>query len=51
MTGGILFEAIVFLAGAVICVPLAKRFGLSSVLGYLLAGILIGPFLLGFVGE
>lgn len=51
MTGSILFEAIVFLAGAVICVPLAKRYGLSSVLGYLLAGILIGPYLLGFVGE
>ncbi len=51
MTGSILFQAIVFLAGAVFCVPIAKRFGLSSVLGYLLAGILIGPFLLGFVGE
>ena len=51
MTGSILFEAIAFLVGAVICVPLAKRFGLSAVLGYLLAGILIGPFLLGFVGE
>lgn len=51
MTGSILFQAIVFLTGAVICVPIAKRFGLSSVLGYLLAGILIGPFLLGFVGE
>ena len=51
MTGDILFIAIVFLAGAVICVPIAKRFGLSSVLGYLLAGILIGPYLLGFVGE
>ncbi|MEM1323839.1 MAG: monovalent cation:proton antiporter-2 (CPA2) family protein [Bacteroidota bacterium] len=51
MTGSILIEAIIFLAGAVICVPLAKRFGLSSVLGYLLAGILIGPYLLGFVSE
>lgn len=51
MTGSILFQAIVFLAGAVICVPIAKRLGLSSVLGYLLAGVLIGPFLLGFVGE
>lgn len=51
MTGNILFQAIVFLAGAVVCVPIAKRFGLSAVLGYLLAGILIGPFLLGFVGE
>ena len=51
MTGSILFQAIVFLAGAIFCVPLAKRLGLSSVLGYLLAGILIGPYLLGFVGE
>ncbi|MEM1120813.1 MAG: monovalent cation:proton antiporter-2 (CPA2) family protein [Bacteroidota bacterium] len=51
MTGSILFEAIVFLTGAIICVPIAKRFGLSAVLGYLLAGVLIGPFLLGFVGE
>lgn len=51
MSGGILFEAIVFLAGAVICVPIAKKFGLSSVIGYLLAGMLIGPYLLGFVGQ
>jgi CPA2 family monovalent cation:H+ antiporter-2 len=51
MTGSILSEAIVFLLGAIVCVPIAKRFGLSAVLGYLLAGILIGPFLLGFVGE
>lgn len=51
MKGSILFEAIVFLGGAVVCVPLAKRLGLSSVLGYLLAGILIGPYVLGFVGE
>ncbi|MCL4116060.1 UNVERIFIED_CONTAM: hypothetical protein GTU68_007462 [Idotea baltica] len=51
MTGSILFEAIVFLSGAIICVPIAKRFGLSSVLGYLLAGMLIGPYILGFIGE
>ncbi|MCK0190306.1 monovalent cation:proton antiporter-2 (CPA2) family protein [Arenibacter sp. F20364] len=51
MSGSILFAAIVFLAGAIICVPIAKRFGLSSVLGYLLAGILIGPYILGFVGD
>lgn len=51
MTGSILFEAIVFLGGALICVPIAKRLGFSSVLGYLFAGILIGPYLLGFVGE
>lgn len=51
MSGSILFQAIIFLAGAIICVPIAKRFGLSSVLGYLIAGILIGPYVLGFVGE
>lgn len=51
MSGSILFEAIVFLAGAVICVSIAKKLGLSSVLGYLFAGMLIGPFLLGFVGN
>ena len=51
MKGSILFEAIVFLSGALICVPIAKKLGLSSVLGYLLAGILIGPYVLGFVGE
>ncbi|WP_378187846.1 monovalent cation:proton antiporter-2 (CPA2) family protein [Aquimarina sp. W85] len=51
MTGNILFEAIVFLAGAIICVSIAKRLGLSSVIGYLLAGVLIGPYVLGFIGE
>ncbi|AWW00151.1 monovalent cation:proton antiporter-2 (CPA2) family protein [Arcticibacterium luteifluviistationis] len=50
MTGSILFQAIVFLAGAIICVSIAKRLGLSSVIGYLLAGVLIGPYVLGFIG-
>ncbi|WP_034886201.1 monovalent cation:proton antiporter-2 (CPA2) family protein [Gillisia sp. JM1] len=51
MSGSILFEAIVFLAAAIICVPLVKKLGLSSVIGYLLAGILIGPYILGFIGH
>ncbi|GAA4236765.1 monovalent cation:proton antiporter-2 (CPA2) family protein [Postechiella marina] len=51
MTGSLLFEAIMFLAGAIICVSIAKRLGLSSVIGYLLAGVLIGPYVLGFIGE
>ena len=38
-----LFQASVFLAAAVIAVPIAARLGLGSVLGYLLAGIVIGP--------
>ena len=45
------FQAFIYLAAAVIAVPIAKRFGLGSVLGYLLAGIMIGPFVLGLVGE
>jgi monovalent cation:proton antiporter-2 (CPA2) family protein len=35
----------------VVAVPLAKRLGLGSALGYLLAGVVIGPFMLGMVGE
>ena len=31
--------------------PIAKQFGLGSVLGYLLAGVIIGPHLLGLVGH
>ena len=41
----------VYLAAAVVMVPVAKRVGLGSVLGYLVAGIVIGPFVLGFVGQ
>jgi Kef-type K+ transport system membrane component KefB len=44
-------SAFVYLLTAVIAVPLAKKLGLSSVLGYLVAGIVIGPFVLGLVGE
>src|SRR6056297_621421 len=46
---GFLFQASIYLAAAVIAVPLAARLGLGSVLGYLAAGIVIGP-LLGLVG-
>lgn len=44
-------SAFVYLLAAVISVPLAKRFGLSAVLGYLVAGMVIGPFGLQLVGE
>jgi CPA2 family monovalent cation:H+ antiporter-2 len=40
---GSLFYAFIFLLAGVISVPLAKRFGLGSVLGYLVAGICIAP--------
>lgn len=51
MTGNILFQAIVYLASAVLCVPFAKKLGFSSILGYLLAGVIIGPYVLGLVGH
>lgn len=40
----------IYLAAAVIMVPIAKRLGLGSVLGYLVAGIAIGPAGLQFIG-
>ncbi len=49
MSGSFLIQAAVFLAAAAIAAPLAKRLQISSVLGYLAAGVLIGPFGLGFV--
>lgn len=45
-----LFQAAIYLGAATVCVPLAVRFGLGSVLGYLVAGILIGP-VTGLVGS
>jgi glutathione-regulated potassium-efflux system ancillary protein KefC/glutathione-regulated potassium-efflux system protein KefB len=47
----ILIEATVFLAAAVIAVPVSKRLGLGAVLGYLIAGIVIGPWGLGLAGD
>lgn len=47
---GFLIQAVIYLAAAVIAVPISVRFGLGSVLGYLLAGIAIGP-ILGLVGS
>lgn len=43
-------SAFIYLATAVLMVPLAQRLGLGSVLGYLIGGALIGPFVLGWVG-
>ncbi len=45
------YQAFVYLAAAVVSVPVAKRLGLSSVLGYLIAGMIIGPFGIGLIGE
>jgi glutathione-regulated potassium-efflux system ancillary protein KefC len=50
MTESTLAQVFIYLAAAVLGVPLAKRLGLGSVLGYLLAGVVIGPFVLKLVG-
>src|SRR5215212_9867783 len=47
----LLIQALVYLAAGVVSVPIAKRIGLGSVLGYLIAGVLVGPFVLNLVGE
>jgi glutathione-regulated potassium-efflux system ancillary protein KefC/glutathione-regulated potassium-efflux system protein KefB len=44
-------EALVYLAAALVMVPLSKRLGLGSVLGYLMAGIVIGPSTLSLVQD
>jgi len=51
MSDSFLIQALVFIGAAIVFVPFAKKLGMSSIIGYLLAGIIIGPFGLGFVGE
>ena len=51
MEHSLLTNALVYLAAAVLAVPLAKRLGLGAVLGYLLAGMAIGPWGLGLIRE
>jgi CPA2 family monovalent cation:H+ antiporter-2 len=45
-----LYQASIYLAAAVIAVPISARLGFGSVLGYLFAGIIVGP-VLGLVGD
>ena len=49
--GGFLLPALVYLAAALVMVPLFKRIGLGTVLGYLVAGVAIGPWGLGLVTD
>jgi glutathione-regulated potassium-efflux system ancillary protein KefC len=44
-------DALIYLSAAVVCVPLMSTLRLGSVLGYLVAGCLIGPSLLGLVRD
>lgn len=49
--GDFLSTAFIYLIAAVASVPIAKRLGLGSILGYLIAGVLIGPYGIGAVGD
>jgi glutathione-regulated potassium-efflux system protein KefB len=47
----LLLQSIIYLGAAILAVPVSRRIGLGSVLGYLLAGIIIGPWGLGLIAE
>ncbi|MGQ0529919.1 MAG: cation:proton antiporter domain-containing protein, partial [Panacagrimonas sp.] len=49
--GGDLVNVVALLAAGVVAVPLFKKLGLGSVLGYLAAGLVIGPFGLGLFSD
>ncbi|MEX0729626.1 MAG: monovalent cation:proton antiporter-2 (CPA2) family protein [Aquisalimonadaceae bacterium] len=49
MATSLLLNALIFLVAAVVIVPIFKRIGLGEVLGYLAAGVVIGPSVLGLV--
>jgi glutathione-regulated potassium-efflux system ancillary protein KefC len=48
---GWLSNSLIYLAAAVVVVPLSRAIGLGSILGYLAAGIVIGPFGFGLVSN
>src|ERR1700738_1393548 len=47
----LLIDVVVFLVAALVVVPLSIRLGFGSVLGYLLAGVMIGPWVLRLVAD
>lgn len=47
----LLLQATIFLGAAILLVPLGRRFGLATVLGYLLTGMILGPHLLNVAGN
>jgi glutathione-regulated potassium-efflux system ancillary protein KefC len=51
VTDSVLAQALIYLAAAVLFVPIAKRLGLGAVLGYLMGGVVIGPHVIGVVGR
>ena len=51
MSENFLLNALIYLAAAVIAVPVSKRLGLGSVIGYLIAGLIIGPWGLRLITD
>jgi len=51
MEHGVLFNIFIYLAAGVVAVPIAKKSGLGSVLGYLIAGAIVGPYALGLISN
>ena len=49
--GSLLPAILLFLFAAVVAVPIARRIGIGTVLGFLIAGIAIGPWGLGFIRD
>ena len=47
----LLTAGVIYLVAAVLIVPVAARLGIGAVLGYLVAGIAIGPWGLGFISD
>ncbi|GAA4159878.1 monovalent cation:proton antiporter-2 (CPA2) family protein [Chryseobacterium ginsenosidimutans] len=51
MESSLAMNTLIFLGVAIIMVPLARKFGLSSVIGYIAGGIIIGPYVLRLTGK
>ncbi|MFC7346876.1 monovalent cation:proton antiporter-2 (CPA2) family protein [Chryseobacterium zhengzhouense] len=51
MESTLAMNTLIFLGVAIIMVPLARKLGLSSVIGYILGGIIIGPYVLKLTGK
>ncbi|MET3038434.1 monovalent cation:proton antiporter-2 (CPA2) family protein [Chryseobacterium sp. NRRL B-14859] len=51
MEPSLAMNTLIFLGVAIIMVPLARKLGLSSVIGYILGGIIIGPYALKLTGK
>ena len=51
MENSLAMTALIFLGAAIIMVPLVRKLGLSSVIGFILGGIIIGPFVLKLTGS